>query len=77
MNNSNSKFFDFLRNTIHFLKIFTVFCIVMHMLYWIQILTHSSWSWTNIMDPVINVILSLAGFINSNSAKVLIFDSNS
>ena len=71
MNNSNSKFFDFLRNTIHFLKIFTVFCIVMHMLYWIQVLTHNSWAWTNIMDPVINVILSLAGFINSNSVKVL------
>ena len=71
MNNSNSKFFDFLRNTIHFLKIFTVFCIVMHMLYWIQVLTHNSWAWTNVMDPVINLILSLAGLINSNSAKVL------
>ena len=69
MNKSDSKFFNLLRNGIHFYKILIIFTIFMHILYWIQTLTHSTWNWTLFMNPIIESILNLSGSISSFTIK--------
>ncbi|MCQ2739220.1 MAG: hypothetical protein MJ237_03205 [bacterium] len=47
MNETKYKFFNFISHCFYFLKIVTVFTILLLLLYWIQNLTNANWGWLN------------------------------
>lgn len=59
MHNFILKIFGFLKSSVKFLKIVSLFCIMMLILYWIQNLTGDTWAWTTFMNPFLNVFLSI------------------
>lgn len=64
-------FFGLLRNIVHFLKILIMFSIMMLILYWIQNLTGSFWSWTKFMNPFLDFLLGIGYSISSASIDLL------
>lgn len=73
MRNLKSKIFEFLRNFVYIFKIFIVFCIMMHILYWIQNLTGDTWSWTSFINPILVPVINLASTINDGS--IMLFEA--
>lgn len=65
------KIFNILKSITQFLKIFLIFCIMMHLLYWIQDLTKDSWAWTKFMQPIIDYFILVGG--NIMSGRIMLF----
>ncbi len=62
--------FSFIKSFIYFLRMVSVFCIVMLVLYWIQNLIHAEWSWLGFIKPFLDGLLELANSIYSISFDV-------
>ena len=65
-----SKFFGFLRSFVQFLKILTIFSIMMLLLYWIQNLTGDFWSWARFMNPILDLFLEIGKSIAPGSVML-------
>ena len=61
------KFFENLKNCAEFLKIATVFCIMMHLLYWIQHLIGSFWGWMNFITPLLDLFIDFGESISKGA----------
>ena len=61
------KFFDFLRSTIHFIKILILFLIIILLLYWIQNLIGGKWNWIVFFKPFLDFLLDVGKSINNSS----------
>lgn len=62
--------FSGIKSFLHFMKIVWVFCIIMLLLFWIQNLTHSSWSWMGFITPFLKSLLDVANNIYSISFNI-------
>ena len=67
MHNLILKGFGALKSFWHFLKIVCVFCVILLLLFWIQNLTHSNWSWMTFFAPFLTGLLDIANSIYSLS----------
>ena len=61
--------FSFIKNTLHFLRIVCVFCIMMLALYWVQNLINADWTWIGFIKPFLDSLLAAANSIYSFSFK--------
>ena len=62
-----SRFFNFLKSFVQFLKIIIIFSIMMLLLYWIQNLTGDFWSWSSFMNPILDLFLEIGKYIAPGS----------
>ena len=67
MHNIILKLFGFLRSCLHFIKILTMFLVLLLILYWIQNLTNSYWNWMKFITPFFDFILDISKKIWSGS----------
>lgn len=70
MHNNILKFFKFLKNVIHFLKIATMFCILFLILYWIQNLTNDKWDWLLFIQPLLKFFVEIGNQISTGSIQL-------
>ena len=61
------NFFNFLKETAHFLKIIVVFCVLCLLLYWAQNLAHFNWSWINFIKPTLDKLLEIGYTVSDNT----------
>lgn len=64
------KIFEFIKSFLHFLKILTLFNIMMLLLYWIQNLTNVSWNWMNFIKPFLSGLVNIGGSITTGSVNL-------
>ncbi len=70
MNKVMLKIFEFLKNSSHFVKIISVFLMLMLLLYWIQNLADYSWTWLNFFAPFFDFLLDIGGYISNGSINL-------
>lgn len=64
------KMFDFLKNSIKFLKIVILFCILMLLLYWTQNLINTHWEFLDFITPILSSFVNVGEQISKNSIKL-------
>lgn len=64
------SFFNFIRSCLYFIRMVTVFFILMLTLYWIQDLLQADWGWIKIFAPFFDFLLAISYKISSYSFDV-------
>jgi len=64
------KIFGFLKSSTQFIKIATVFCILMLLMFWIENLANYDWKWLDFISPVLNAFINAGKNISSGSIKL-------
>ena len=62
--------FIFFRSLVQFLKIVTMFFVMLHLLYWIQHLIGSFWNWMNFAHPILDFFIDLGAEISKDSLSI-------
>lgn len=64
------KIFGFLKSCIQFVKVATVFCILMLLLYWIENLAGYNWEWLGFISPLLDGFLAAGEMISKGSVNL-------
>lgn len=64
------KYFDLVKNLFHFIKIFTIFCILMLMFFWIENILNTSWAWLNFIRPILSFFVDAGNEISKGSINI-------
>ena len=70
MNKLMLNLFKFIKNLIQFMKIITIFSILIFILYWVQNLIGSSWCWIGFMTPLLELYADVGYYISSTSITI-------
>ncbi len=70
MHKSILKFFGFLKNFAYFLKIFTMFYIMLHLLYWIQNLISGQFVFLKPFSPILKLFVSAGELVSDNGIEL-------
>lgn len=62
--------FNFIKNFFYFLKILVLFFLMLHLLLWIQYLTHDNWAWIKPITPFLSIFTDIGGSILSGSTDI-------
>ena len=73
MEKNKFNIFDFFRSTIHFLKIVVLFFILLFILYWIQNLTGSAWTWFKSLSSVFDFLVEASSRLSTKS--IMLFEA--
>lgn len=63
------KVFDFLNKISKFFEIYTLICITLFLLYWIEYLIGANWFWLNIMKPLFSTFVNIGALISDGGFK--------
>ena len=64
------KMFEFSKNFIQFLKIVSLFFVMLTILYWIENLTGFNWNWIRIFTPILDVFVYIGSLFFNNSYEI-------
>lgn len=65
------KFFNFLKNSAHFLKVIVMFSFFMFFIFWMQNIIGANWSFLNFIKPYFNFFLNIGTNILNGKIQVL------
>lgn len=65
------KLFCFIKDCFQFIKILILFIMLLFLLYWVQNLLGSTWSWLEFISPFFDYILDFAQGISSGSTMII------
>ncbi len=71
MENNKFTIFNFLRDSIHFLKIVIVFTLLLLLLYWVQNLIDSFWDWFKPINGIFEYLVNFSEQISSKSMTLI------
>ena len=64
------KYFDLVKNLLNFVKIFMFFSILMLMLYWVENIINSNWTWLSFIKPFLVFFVNIGEQISNDSINV-------
>ena len=65
------KIFGFLKHFVYFLKVVTMFYIILHLFYWIQNLISGNFGWLKPFTPVLKIFVSAGELVSDKSIDLL------
>lgn len=64
------KNFDLIKKLLQFIKIVTIFCILMLMFYWVEDIINTKWSWLNFIRPILDFFVLVGEKFSKGSIDV-------